>query len=232
LWLTYKQCEALKGQVRPGEKGTRVVFYNFLKVKDKQSGKDKTIPLLKCFTVFNVAQCDGLTLPEIEVRSDGEIDETAEALCNAWPVPVEHGGNRAGYSPSGDKIMLPNRTRFNSTSEYYSTRFHEMGHSTGHKSRLDRSGITAMDNFGSHQYGIEELIAELTSSFLCVATGVNRVATTENSASYLAGWIKTIKGNPKMIVQAAGAAQKAADKILIQGGMMEAPNYEDTAKAA
>ncbi len=127
---------------------------------------------------------------------------------------------------------MPNRTRFNSTSEYYSTRFHEMGHSTGHRSRLDRPGITAMDDFGSHQYGVEELIAELTSSFLCVATGVNRVATTENSASYLAGWVKTIQGNPKMIVQASQAAQKAADKILIQGGMMEAPNYDDTAKAA
>lgn len=232
LWLTYKQCAALKGQVLPGEKGTRVVFYKFLKVTDKDSGKERSIPLLRCFTVFNVAQCDGLTLPVIPVRSAGEIDETAEALCTAWPVPVQHGGNKAAYSPSGDKILMPERTRFDSTSEYYSARFHEMGHSTGHKSRLDRPGITAMDNYGSHQYGIEELIAELTSSFLCVATGVNRVATTENSANYLAGWIKTIQGNPKMIVQASQAAQKASDAILIQGGMMEAPNYEAADKAA
>jgi antirestriction protein ArdC len=110
-----------------------------------------------------------------------------------------------------DTITLPTIAQFKSADAYFATSFHECGHSSGHNSRLDRPGIAEFDHFGSGKYGLEELTAEMTASFLCARTGI--VGRFDQSAAYVASWLKTIKGDPKLIVTAASAASKAADLI-------------------
>jgi antirestriction protein ArdC len=117
-----------------------------------------------------------------------------------------------GYLPKLDTVHIPEPTRFATTSDYYSTLFHELAHSTGHSSRLDRGLDTNPAPFGSPDYGREELVAEMAAAFLCGHAGIVP-ATIENHAAYVGGWIKTLKGDKKLAIAAAGAAQKAADWV-------------------
>jgi antirestriction protein ArdC len=109
---------------------------------------------------------------------------------------------------------MPPIASHRSPEHYYATAFHEAGHSTGHQSRLSRPGITSQDaTFGSHAYGKEELVAQMTASMLCAETGIDTDEIFTNSAAYIGSWIRTIKGDPKMVVSASAAAQRAADLI-------------------
>ena len=126
---------------------------------------------------------------------------------------VQYGGDRACYSPTFDCIKLPNQEAFKSPEEFYSTAFHELLHATGHGSRLGRKGILEPSYFGSHDYSQEELVAEFGSSMLCGFAGIEQ-QTIENSAAYLQGWLKVLKGDKKLAIIAAGQAQRAADFIL------------------
>lgn len=220
-WLTFKQAKELGGSIKKGEKGNIVVFWKWLfKEEEQENGEieEVKIPMLRYYTVFNVDQCEGIPADKIPALDDNtntlEPIEAAEQLINSMPLcpSISYGGNRAFYSPSADRVQLPALEQYDVAEEYYSTAFHELAHSTGHKSRLNRKEITSHNPFGSKEYSKEELIAEMTASYLCAVTGIEQ-ATIENSAAYIQGWLKKLKDDRKMIVYAAAAAQKAADFI-------------------
>jgi antirestriction protein ArdC len=228
IWLTFNQAKAKGGAVRKGEKGTTVFFWSITKRKDEKTGEEKKSMFVKTYTVFNVAQCDGLKMPTPpEPRPEPERIAAAETMIAETGAVIRHdGGGRAFYTPTLDEIHLPAREAFMSSDGYYSTAFHELGHWTGHATRLDRKFGA---RFGDNAYAFEELVAELTSAFVCASQGFATVDRADHAA-YLAGWIKVLRADPGAFITAAGAAQKAADLILGTAKAVEA--VEDEAKAA
>ena len=218
FFITFKQARDLGGFVRKGERGFPVVFWTFV----EKEGEEKRIPLLRYYTVFNLSQVDGMKAPTVEPRAIRPIDRCEEILSSMPnPPSIAFGGNRASYSPAADRIALPCRERFNNIEEFYSTAFHELIHSTGHKKRLSRSGITEdVVSFGSDSYSREELVAELGASFLCGNAGI-ATATVQNSASYIASWLSALQNDKRLIISAAGQAQKAVDYVLGEGTASE-----------
>ncbi len=220
----FEAGELFRGGVRKGEKGTPIVFFRNVERKKAVEGKDDKYRMMKTTAAFNVAQCDGLPPAmypappaDAPVKTDADSPEAA-ALFAAWSeiVPVAHGGNRAYYSPTEDRIQLPNVADFNGWAEYYSAAFHEAAHSTGHTCRLSRD-FDRVRIFGNHDYSREELVAEFAACFLTAAVGVARTASLDNSAAYLKGWASKLREDPKLLPAAASAAQKAADFILAAG---------------
>jgi antirestriction protein ArdC len=214
FWLTFRQAAALGGSVRKGEKACPVVFWKQLKIADKETDETKRIPLLRYYHVFNVAQCDGLKVnPAVAPACHaGTKPETIVANMPQPPV-VKHGMTRASYSLHEDRVAMPDRERFASDAEYFSTLFHELVHSTGHEKRLNRATILESKGFGSDPYCREELVAEMGAAFLCGEAEIaERVV--ENSAAYIQNWLTQLKNDKTLIVQAAAQAQKAADFIL------------------
>ena len=211
--------------VKKGEKGTQVVFFRFRDWETEDEGGNevtKRIPLLRYYTVFNLDQTIGLKVPKdeladaMEVVPEMEPIRAAELLLQesvAQPT-VGHGGDSAYYQVRNDHVQLPEKNQFEDAEAYYSTRFHELGHSTGHESRLARDEVLTATFFGSEDYSREELVAEFTAAYLCSIAGIENSRTIENSAAYLQHWIKKLDENPKWIVSAAAAAQKATDYIL------------------
>jgi antirestriction protein ArdC len=214
-FCTYKQAAAKGGQVRKGEKSTPVIFWKMLDKGTDAKGRKQLIPLLRYYNVFNVTQCDGLVAPPEATATVHEPIAECEAIVDGWAgkPPIVHGGGRACYSPSEDLISMLMREIFEKVEEYYSTLFHEMVHSTGHKDRLAREGITNPIKFASHNYSFEELVAECGAAFLCGHAGIVD-HTIDNSAAYIANWVSKLKSEPKWIVDAAGKAAKASDLIL------------------
>jgi antirestriction protein ArdC len=216
-WLTYKQAVEYGGQVRKGETGTRITFFKPLKIEDRATKEEKTIPLLRSYTVFNAEQIDGLPAryypqPKApgEVRNQDQRDAELDAFITRTGIKVVHGGNRAFYRVDGDVVHLPAFEDFDGGDAYYATHFHEQAHWTGHASRLDR---TFGQRFGDHVYAQEELVAEIGAAFLCATLEVTNEPR-EDHAQYLATWLTELKGDKKAIFKAAAAAQKAADFIL------------------
>jgi len=206
---------------------------NKREVEDAPTGEKalKTVPILKTFTVFNVSQCDGLELPPVQIFEHHPIEE-AEALVSNMPQrpTIQHGGQRAYYSPSGDYVGMPTPESFESPEAYYSTLFHELTHSTGHRSRVNR--FTADDygpRFGSDPYAREELVAELGSAFLRAACGIETMPELENSAAYLQSWLNVLKNDRRLLVYAASQAQKAADFINPQTEEEQAEDADEKA---
>jgi antirestriction protein ArdC len=226
-WLTFRQAKGKGGSVRKGERGTPVIFW---KVFDDDGEKFSRPPILRYYTVFNAEQCDGIEVPKSE--DDGESltfepIEACEQIVRGYATcpPIEHGGDKASYNPNFDRINMPPREHFSSEEEYYATLFHEMAHSSGHARRLNRDGITNIGSFASHSYSLEELIAEMTSSFLCGESGILNL-TIENSAAYIGSWVKRLQSNPKWLVQAGGQASKASDYILGRDKVVEQEGEE------
>ena len=212
-WLTFQQAKQAGGTVRKGEKGTRVVFFKPLAVEDKDSttaeAKEKVIPMLRSFIVFNTAQIDGLPEkftakphPQIDSFTD---NDAAEALLSQ--AIIKHNCSRACFIPSMDEIHMPNKCDFKSIGDYYSTGLHELTHWTGHKNRLNRD---FNGRFGDTAYAFEELIAELGSSFLCAHSGIDGQL---QHASYIASWIKVLKGDKRAVFTAASAARKSTEYL-------------------
>jgi antirestriction protein ArdC len=169
--------------------------------------------------VFNLEQTEGLAerfaLP-VEPRTEFERVEAAEKIAASYLVSgpsLKHQGAQAFYAPQSDLVAMPPRSTFESAGGYYSTLFHELAHSTGHRARLNRDSLTALAAFGSHEYSREELVAEMTAAFILAETGLDCSKEFDNSAAYLAGWIKVLKGDSKLAIQAASAAEKAANWI-------------------
>lgn len=214
FWLTFHQAQELGGSIRKGEKACPVVFWKRLEIEDAKTGEAQRIPLLRIYHVFNTAQCEGLkALPAADDLAVS-VTKPAEIMAHMpHPPALKHGMSRAYYSPSQDEVGLPHRERFETETGYFATLFHELVHSTGHKSRLHRATLVENTGFGSDPYSREELIAELGSAFLCgYAEIVDR--TIDNSAAYLESWLKQLKNDRTLIVQAAAQAQKAADYII------------------
>lgn len=221
-WLTFKQIGEFGGKVKKGEKGTIIVFWKLMEVKNENDDEanekeNRYIPLLRYYRVWNLEQTEGIDY-EIEpvIKSEAELLNDAEEIINYMPNRPEiiFRGSRAYYKPSIDKIFLPERKYFKTTGGYYGTVFHELAHSTGHKSRLDRPGIANFDGFATEQYSKEELVAEMTAAFLLGHIGFQEGSEIENMAAYIGGWLKSLKDDPRLVVQAAAQAQKAADYIL------------------
>jgi antirestriction protein ArdC len=215
FYLTYRQATELGGNVRKGEQGLPITYWKLLKSEELDSkGEPKKIPLLRYYTVFNASQIEGVEFPKVANRTGSTFEPVTEAerIVSNWKhaPKIAHGYAQASYCPDTDTIQMPSPGSFDSSEAYYSTLFHELGHSTGHKSRLSRK----IDNrFASDDYSREELVAEMTSAFLCAHCGIDN-STTPQSAAYLASWIKALKGDPRLAVTAAAQAQKAANLIL------------------
>lgn len=231
------------GGVRAGQNkangcgATDVIFWKRLQRTEKgDDGEERTRswPMMRSFGVFNLEQCDEIVVRHVlsgEAMQPVEPLEAAEAICDGFDVTTVHGSPDAAYTPSLDRIRLPAREAFSSVEAYYSVRFHEMGHATGHATRLGRSGITDHAEFASHAYSEEELVAEFTACFLCAEAGIGRV-TEGTSVSYLKTWAAKIEDDPKIVVRAAQAAQKAADLILGRKAHSAAQSDEEAEEAA
>lgn len=209
LWLTFKQALDMGGNVRKGEKGTTIVYVGRTEKEDEKTGEDRVITFLKSFTVFNVAQCDGLTL---EARKPAfsnteERDAIAEEFVQATGARLTHGEGRAYYSTRDDRVNMPAFETFVSADAYYSTLFHELTHWTGAKARCDRE---FGKRFGDRAYAVEELVAELGAAFLCAEFGMDH---TGDAASYIASWIRLLETDDRLFMTAAAAASKACDHL-------------------
>ena len=218
LWLTFKQALELGGNVRKGEKGETVIYVAKI-VKEDKDGARRAIPFLKAYTVFNIAQCDNLPTKIVAPSADAHIvnpntrDEIAEAFISTTGASVRHGEARAYYQPRGDYVNLPHFDTFKSSSAYYGVAFHELGHWTGAEKRMNR---TFGKRFGDNAYSAEELVAELTSAFLCGEFGFDNE---EASASYVSHWVSFLSDYPTAIVGAAAAASKAV--VFMRGLALE-----------
>lgn len=216
-WLTFRQALALGGHVRKGERGTTICHADrFIPKAEQERVRDtgdapNVVPFLKRFVVFNVEQCEGLTarvLPERPERiADHDKHGHAEALIAATKARIVEGGGSAFYHEAQDFIRLPYRESFVSQPDFYCTALHELGHWTAHSTRLARD---LRNRFGSEAYAREELIAELTSAFLCAELNiVPRV----RHADYLGHWLQILKSDAHAIFHAASHASKASDFI-------------------
>jgi antirestriction protein ArdC len=217
-FLTFRQAIALGGNVRRGEQGIGVIYTRrFIPREERRrahiEGREPSggIPFLKWFTVFSIEQCEGLPEHICEPPPpipDGLILPQAESLIAATGADFRIGGPSAFYSPSRDYVQVPRPDVFHDPVNWHRTAFHELGHWVGGGARLnrDQSGV-----FGSMAYGKEELVAELTASFVCAALGITP---TVRHADYIGSWLEIIRGDDRAILRAASAASKAADYLL------------------
>ena len=204
---------------RKGEKATVGVFYKPWFQEDKETGeKVFKRTFATAFWVFNVAQfIEGrVPVPNSSERVFVPVLECEEiGLKMEKGVKIDHiAQSKAFYRPSEDRIVLPLREQFHSTAEYYSTRYHEMVHSTGHESRLNRATLKDAVAFGDVSYCEEELVAELGAPMLCARTGIANEASERNSAAYVKGWGSKLKEDKKMFLNAARGAQRAVSYIM------------------
>jgi len=220
-YLTFKQAMEAGGSIRKGEKASFVVFWKPLPVKEtNKDGKEvtKIVPLLRYYHVFHIDQCENVKPKYTEPKLT-----FADPIKEAEAVLAEYSGrsgcriyhqkqDRAYYSPGLDEIHLPLREQFPDIREYYSTAFHECTHSTGHEKRLNR--LTKGTFFGDSDYSKEELVAEIGSAILMNDLGIESPATFHNSAAYIQNWLSALKNDNRLIVSAAGKAEKAARLIL------------------
>lgn len=218
-YVTFKQCQQEGGKVRKGEKSSMVVFWKWIEQEDAETGEKKSIPFLRYYSVFHIAQCEGLTAkytqnaPANPATADEAADKVIVDYCSREGVKLIHEeGNRAFYHPATDSITVPHMRQFSAIAEYYSTVFHEMTHSTGHKSRLDRLDHVAA--FGSEDYSKEELIAEIGAAVLVNHTGLETSDSFRNNAAYIQSWLQVLRNDKRFIVTAAGKAEKAVNLIL------------------
>ncbi len=218
-WATFKAVKARGGHVRKGEKAWPIVFW---KRWEKPTGEldengeevVKRIPILRYFNVFNLEQTEGVEGPTTEVEPrEHEPIPACERIVSGMPHPptITHGERRAYYRASTDTVNLPSPETFTSGADYYATTFHELVHSTGHASRLNRKAVGEAA-FGAHDYGEEELTAEMGAAFLCGRAGISP-AVIENQAAYIDAWRRRIREDRKLVVVAAGRATKAARYI-------------------
>lgn len=222
-WLTFKQALELKGNVRKGERSTEIVFYKKLTVEDRDAPegeeREKQIPLLRSYRVFNADQCEGLperfTAKPAPIIADGRArDEAAEAALRSSGATIREGGNRAFFAPGPDVVQMPPFAAFHSTGAFLATLAHELTHWTGHRSRLDRLKLTP---FGTPDYAREELVAEIGAAFICARLGIAGDHM-DDHAAYLASWLKVLREDKRAIFKAAAFAQSAADLVLVNAG--------------
>lgn len=227
-FITYKQALDLGGNIRRGEKGYQIVYWALVDNRNKTitttdagTGEEKErhpqyrVP--KFYVVFNIDQTEGIEFPKVQNLFQDKADklEACEQIIVNMPhsPKIRNAGDRAFYSCPTDKVTMPLPALFHSMEEYYSTLFHELAHSTGHETRLNRKELREHDGFGGENYSKEELTAELTAAFLCALSNIEQ-KTLANSTAYIQGWLKALNNDKTLILKAASQAQAAADFIL------------------
>lgn len=230
-YLTFNQIKSLGGNIKKGAKSRFVVFFTHVPYvkKNEKTGEEQTLtyPLLKYYNVFHINDTEGVK-SKIKRTEAGEIKATPQPMCDeadaaiASYVEMEDTlrfindcmSDRAYYSPSEDKVVVPMRKQFDVMEEYYSTAFHELTHSTLIEKRCNRRETGKPAFFGSKEYSREELVAEMGAAMLCSNFGLDSEKAFRNSIGYLQSWIEPLKNDPKAIVVAAGKAEKAVRYIL------------------
>jgi antirestriction protein ArdC len=236
-WLTFRQALSLRGNVRKGEHGTTVVYADHFTPEDekkraRETGeKAQAIPFLKRFTIFNLAQCEGLPEDLAVVAPSPEpglIEPTVEALIKATAIDFRIGGNRAFYAPDADYVQVPPPQAYFEAINWHRTALHELGHASGHLSRLNRD---LSGSFGSKKYAFEELVAEMNAAFCCASLGI---VPTVRHADYIGSWLKVLREDNRAIVRAASQASKAADYLLgfLPEHQKAAPEHSSDRRAA
>lgn len=231
FWLTYRQAVQIGGHVKKGAKGQTVIFWKFMARKggaqegredgEQDHKKQAGYAMARAYTVFNATQC---VLPEAwaeKAQVGGPAMAPAQTIAACEQIVAEmpgrphitHGGNAAFYQKGIDQVTMPEPSSFEAPELYYSILFHELTHSTGHAGRLNRATLVDAVRFGDTNYSKEELVAEMGAAFLCGVAGIEN-RTTDTSASYIHGWLKKLSHDPRLLVQAAAQAQRAADYIL------------------
>lgn len=217
-YATFKQIKEAGGKVKKGEKARTIIFWKLIDLED-ENGEETKVPILKKYNVFEInTQVEGLKSKRKVVKNDNQkIDEAKKIVDDYFsrkdsPKSIEKVGVPC-YIPSKDTVCMPAINDFIDSEEYYSTFYHEMIHSTGHKDRLNREGVKGKIKFGSETYSKEELIAEIGANMLCMVAGIDD-KTFNNSVSYIDNWLKQLRNDKKLIVYAAQKAQKAMDHIL------------------
>ena len=211
-WLTRNQINQQGGEIRKGEKYTPIIFWG--KKENKETGKEYSFQ--RFYQVWNLEQVNGIDYQEpVTDPNEWSPIKSAELIAEGYHLgpKVQNGEPKAYYVPSRDVINMPKRELFENPEGYYATLFHEMGHSTGHKNRLNRDTLTDLCAFGSTNYSKEELVAEFSASMLCGISGIEN-GVLDNSAAYIAGWLKRLRDDRQMIVSACAQAQKGVDYIL------------------
>lgn len=216
-FLTFKQANEAGGNVRKGEHGTKVYFVKQLRVRERDTdagdeADEKIIPMMREYTVFNVAQCGNLPESIVDgkparVRNPDTRDDLVDEFLRSTGADMREGQGEAYYAPGGDYISLPRFEAFKSADHFYSIAFHELTHWTGHKSRLDRD---LKHRFGERAYAAEELVAELGAAFLCAEFGFDGDV---RNAGYIASWIELLKADKRAFFTACNRASKAADYL-------------------
>ena len=220
-YVTFQQAQREGGRVRKGEKASMVVFWKWLTVEDEDTGEEKDVPFLRYFNVFHINQCEGVEarfrVSEPQIENPAAASDAAEAVIRDYIAAsgvklVRRESSEAFYRSATDTVVLPLITQFGETAEYYSTAFHELTHSTGHPSRLNR--LTETARFGSAPYSREELCAELGASFILNRLGLETPGSFKNNAAYINHWLDVLKEDKRLLVSAAGQADKAVRLIL------------------
>jgi antirestriction protein ArdC len=236
IWMTYRQALEQNGQVRKGEHGSLVVYADrFTRTATDEKGEEieREIPFMKGYTVFNCEQIDGLPphfyANAAPLGSMLERIETAERFLAATGAAIVHGGNRACYIETHDRIHVPCIDVFRDRESYYATLLHELGHWTKHPARLNRE--FGRKRWGDAGYAAEELVAELGAAFLCADLGVTPEPR-EDHAAYLATWLEVLKSDTRAIFTAAAHAQRAVDFLHGLQGPTPTPERATSTRAA
>ena len=213
-WATYNQWKKMDAQVKKGEKAPTVVFYKPLVIRDKVTGEEQTIPLLKTFSIFNADQVDGYTAPvvvdEVDHSELDQPDTLADQLASRAGADVRFNDPASAfYVPAHDFINMPRATQFDTLEDYAATLLHELTHWTGHATRCDRK---MLNKNGTKDYAKEELVAELGAAMMAGSLGIEPQPR-EDHAKYLAGWMRRLKDEPSVIFSAAAKANTATQWI-------------------
>lgn len=211
-WLTFNQIKKAGGHLKKGSKACPIAFWKISTIEDKEKeGEEKTSVLLRYYNVFNASCVEGIDIPESKGAEELlDAEEIVKGFSNK--PAINYSGGRACYYPIEDKISIPNIRTFKDSEGYYTTLFHELVHSTGHKSRLNRKGVANPSRFRDERYAKEELVAELGGAFLEAKAGI--AVKIDNHAAYIQSWLKALKDDTRMIIYAASQADKAAAHIL------------------
>lgn len=231
---TVRNWNSLGGRIRKGEKAQQIFFWKFPESNEEENdeGEDKKKhPILRYYNVFHVSQVEGVTLEEEPMPFNHDPIEEAESLITSYTEREEiilnrECSDRAFYSPTTDSIHVPNIKQYEYIEDYYSTIFHEMGHSTGSDKRLNRPGLKNIQ-FGSDSYAKEELIATIVSGILLNQVGMHNEMQIQSNASYIKGWMDTISGDNRLFLIACSHAEKAVKYILNEPiAKSDAVNYQ------
>lgn len=223
FWGTMNKINQLGGRVRIGESPTWIVWWaKKTGGIDEETGKPRTFTIMRYFKVWNACQCDELPewcYPARRDNGGAEVLEAAQAIVDGYlsrPGAPEfrYQGDEAWYHAGDDLINIPDPDSFDSPEHRYATEFHEIGHSTGHKSRLNRDGIAEFSHFGSKKYSREELASEMTSVILCAMAGIDDDAIFDNSAAYIGSWLHALNDDHDMVFKASAQASAAVDVVL------------------